>query len=150
MPKADKLAYSDKTIDPYATYLYRVLATRQPDNSSTSNPSSEVIVGPPPPGMSLVTPYRPELNLYEPTDFGRRTAIALDSNGDPAIVYYIFTPEEYHLHSFLEFVSWDRASYRWNPPWSWLCSYHVPPPKLPRASSHPDCAVHKPVSCRTK
>ena len=116
VPKADKLVYSDKAIDPYATYLYRVRATRQPDNSATSNPSSEVIVGPPPPGMSLVTPYRPELNLYEATDFGRRTAMALDANGDPAIVYYIFTPEDYHFNSFLEFVSWNRASYRWNPP----------------------------------
>ncbi len=91
-------SYTDSTISPYETYSYRL---RVPN----SDPSPEVTVGPPPVGLSLASPV-----------LGTRLRIALDSNGDPAIAYLVYAPEDDPEKSYFEFVSWNRIAYRWNEP----------------------------------
>lgn len=91
-------SYTDSTIAPYESYAYRV---RVPN----SDPSPEIIVGPPPVGLSLASPV-----------FGSRLRIALDSNGDPAVAYLVYAPQDDPEKSYLEFVSWNRVTYRWNDP----------------------------------
>lgn len=113
---ASVTAYIDKAIDPMGTYLYRVRTTAA---GSTSDPSNEVIVGPPPVGLSVVSPVAPAVTnyqLYDPHQFARRPRMTLDSNGDPAFCYSIFSPGDDPQKSFLEFVAWDRVNYRWKTP----------------------------------
>ena len=113
VPKADKLAYSDNTIDPYATYLYRVRATRQPAGQFDYVKSfDEVIVGPPPPGMSSGYSLSAGLNLYDQQiSAGERRWLST-----PMVIRLsCITSSRLRtttFHSFLEFVSWKRASYR--------------------------------------
>lgn len=109
--------YTDTTIAPYETYAYRV-RTRL-SATSLSDPSDEFTVGPPPVGLSLASPLSPALTAYglaANSDFGARLRIALDANGDPAIAYFISSPQEDLNRSFVEFVSWNRITYKWNTP----------------------------------
>lgn len=109
--------YTDAAIAPYATYVYRVRTRLSP--TALSDPSAEFTVGPPPVGLSLASPLKPAISKYAlsaATNFGARLRIALDSNGDAAVLYLIYSPKEDPAQSLLEFVSWNRAAYRWNAP----------------------------------
>ena len=109
--------YTDSAIAPYETYTYRVRTRLSP--TTLSDPSDEFTVGPPPTGLSLASPLNPAITAYSlttPANFGARLRIALDSNGDPAIAYYIYSPQEDPAKSFVEFVSWNRVTYKWNTP----------------------------------
>lgn len=111
--------FSDSAIDAMATYVYRVRATDAATN--ISGPSNEIIVGPPAVGVSLVSPFRASLNVSDGSQFGIRPLMTLDSNGDPAIVYSVASPnnvngEDTSADSFLEFVGWDRTKYAWKAP----------------------------------
>lgn len=110
--------FTDSSIEAMATYVYRVRAADAAANFS--NPSNEITVGPPPVGVSLVSPYR-GLNYADSTQFGIRPLMVLDSNGDPAVVYSISSPDnadgsDKSADSFLEFVGWDRTKYVWKMP----------------------------------
>lgn len=109
--------YSDRAIDPFATYVYRVRATQAPDGISA--PSNEITVGPPPVGLSVAAPLDGGMTrnqLEDESNFGRRLQIALDGNGDPALAYRVSSPGGDGERSVLEFVCWNRAQYRWNAP----------------------------------
>jgi hypothetical protein len=68
--------YEDSSIDPFATYRYRV--------SAGGNSSNEVIVGPPPAGVLNAAPTPKDT---EPPKYGPASAIAFDENGDPVIAF---------------------------------------------------------------
>ena len=111
-------AYTDSTIDAMTTYVYRVRAADAASNFS--DPSNEITVGPPPVGVSLMSPFR-NLNFFDETQFGIRPLMTLDSNGDPAVVYSVSSPNnvdgtDTSADSFLEFVGWDRKAYSWKAP----------------------------------
>lgn len=109
--------YTDTSVAPYETYSYRIRARLSP--ATLSDPSNEITVGPPPVGLSLASPLVPAVTangLTANSQFGARLRIALDSNGDPAIVYYIQSPQEDITKGFLEFVTWNRVTYAWNAP----------------------------------
>ena len=112
-------SYSDSAIDLMETYFYRV---RGADSSGqTSDPSNQIEIGPPPVGSSLISPVRLSLNFYDPTQFGVRPLMVLDSNGDPAVCYSVLSPNNMNggdtsFDSFLEFVAWDRTQYAWKAP----------------------------------
>lgn len=111
--------FTDSTVDAMTTYVYRVRASDAASNFS--NPSSEIIIGPPPVGVSLISPFRPELNFFDESQFGIRPLMTLDSNGDPAIVYSVESPNnaagsDATADSFFEFVGWDRRVYAWKKP----------------------------------
>ena len=111
--------FTDSNIDAMATYVYRVRAADAAANFS--GPSNEITVGPPPVGVSLVSAFRPELNFVDNSQFAIRPLMTLDSNGDPAVVYSILSPNnadgtETLPDSFLEFVGWDRKVYAWKAP----------------------------------
>lgn len=110
--------FIDSTVDAMTTYIYSVRAADAASNFS--GPSNEVIVGPPPVGVSLISPFR-DLNFGDRTQFGIRPLMTLDSNGDPAVVYSISSPNnvdggDTSADSFLEFVGWDRKVYAWKAP----------------------------------
>ena len=111
--------YSDTSIDAMTTYVYRIRATDAAFNFS--NPSNEITIGPPPVGVSMISPYRADLNLYDESQFGVRPLMTLDSNGDPAVVYSVISPNnpdgaDTSADNFLEFVGWERRSYAWKKP----------------------------------
>jgi hypothetical protein len=61
------------------------------------------------------------LNFFDQSQFGIRPLMVLDANGDPAVVYSISSPnningDDTSKSSFLEFVGWDRANYKWKMP----------------------------------
>lgn len=110
--------FVDSSIDGMTAYGYLIVAVDA--NANESTPSNPVTVGPPPVGVSLVSPYR-ALNFYDESQFGIRPLMVLDSNGDPAIVYSIESPNnadgsDQSANSFLEFVGWDRANHVWKTP----------------------------------
>ncbi|MBI4894041.1 MAG: fibronectin type III domain-containing protein [Acidobacteria bacterium] len=110
-------SYTDRTIDPFTTYLYRVRSTQPP--ASSSDPTREVTVGPPPVGLSVASPLAAGVANYAleaEYTFGVRLRAVLDSNGDPALAYQVVTPSPNDAQSAIEFVSWNRALYQWNPP----------------------------------
>lgn len=111
--------FTDSTIAAMSTYVYRVRAADAAGNFS--GPSNEVTVGPPPVGVSLVSPFRASLKFFDESQFGIRPLMTLDSNGDPSIVYSISSPnnvngDDTSADSFLEFVGWDRTAYGWKAP----------------------------------
>jgi hypothetical protein len=117
--RATTPSYTDSAIDPMQTYYYRVRGTDSGGKSSDG--SNEVTIGPPPVGSSLISPVRPTLNFYDPTQFGVRPLMVLDSNGDPAVCYSVLSPNnvdggDKSFDSFLEFVAWDRTQYAWKAP----------------------------------
>ena len=106
------LAFTDTEIDPYETYRYRVIAT---DGKAQSQPSAEIVTGPPPVGFSLAAPVP---QIKDPAKFGRTLQTSLDANGDPAVAYYWMDINDDGdlADSGLYFVNWDRAAHQWKPP----------------------------------
>ncbi|HXT72002.1 MAG TPA: fibronectin type III domain-containing protein [Vicinamibacterales bacterium] len=107
-------AFTDSTIGPFATYVYRV--RQLPASKTPGPPSNEITVGPPPVGFSQI--LTPPASLKDPNQFADCLSMTLDANGDPAVVYFTFDPDNNadNADSTLHFVSWSRAKYRWNPP----------------------------------
>jgi len=107
---------SDEGIDPFATYVYRVRAVG--DGNALSAPSNEVTVGPPPVGYSQVLKTPATILEHERNDFAAVIRMAFDANGDPAFAYLVSDPnaDGEYPDSELDFVSWNRAGYRWNAP----------------------------------
>ena len=99
---------------PFATYTFRVKAADA--NDALSAPSNEITIGPPPTGYHGVTPI--PKTLTNPIQFAPKVSMALDDNGDPAFAYTVLDPNNDQAldDSRIEFVSWDRASYKWNAP----------------------------------
>jgi hypothetical protein len=98
--------YTDQAIEPFGTYKYRV---------NTSGKFSNVVtVGPPPDG---ITNAAPAPKGPAPEHYGQASAVALDENGDPVVVFEWFDPNGDGDTSDTEirFVRWDRASYQWVP-----------------------------------
>jgi hypothetical protein len=100
----DPMDYEDKTIDRFATYRYRVSA-----GGKTSN---EVIVGPPPSGVTNAAPLP---KGADPGKFGQASAMALDENGDPVIAFEWLDPngDGDFSDNEVRVVHWSRATYRW-------------------------------------
>ncbi len=103
--------FEDDKIAPYATYIYRVRA------SATAAPSNTVTVGPPPLGLLKPAPA-PKAKGHDSDDYGYRSALALDSNGDPAIAFLWRDPNatNHREESEIMFVQWNRAKYKWDEP----------------------------------
>jgi len=100
-------AYSDEKITAYGTYRYRVR-----DQSGAA--SNEVVVGPPPAGVSVPSPLPGQV---DPGKYGASTALAFDENGDPALAF-IWTDvngDNDNSDNTLYFVHWNRATYSWRP-----------------------------------
>ncbi len=99
---------SDSTIAAMTTYVYRVKVG--------AAGSKELTVGPPPVGFStmVATPANLKKNGEE-SQFAMLPQMTLDSNGDPAAIYYFRRQTGDDLsESAIYFVSWNRALYRWN------------------------------------
>jgi hypothetical protein len=105
--------YADKSIDPYTTYAYRILAVNPSGASAGSN---EWTVGPPAFGFTVVAPS--PAGLENPNLFGRLVRLALDPNGDPALAYVHADPDGDgdEKDNTLYFISWNRVLYTWNAP----------------------------------
>ena len=105
---------ADSAIDPFGTYVYRVRASGAA--GALSAPSNEIVVGPPPVGFSQVV-VAPAA-MQDSSRFGLGLSLALDANSDPAIAYHIYDPngDDNAEDTTLQFVSWNRAQYRWNAP----------------------------------
>src|SRR6202000_1773330 len=98
-------------IAPYATYVYRVRT------AATATPSNTVTVGPPPLGL-LKPPPAPKAKGHDSGDYGYRSTLALDSNGDPAFAFLWRDPNatNHPEESQIMFVKWNRALYKWDAP----------------------------------
>lgn len=107
LASASQASYEDKTIDPFATYRYRV--------SAGGKSSNEVIVGPPPAGILNAAPVP---KGTEPPKYGTASAIALDENGDPIVAFEWLDPngDANNSDSDIRFVRWDRTARKWLPP----------------------------------
>jgi hypothetical protein len=99
--------YTDTGIDQFATYKYRI--------NTGGKFSNEVMVGPPPAGVSNAAPA-PKGSAYE--NYGPATAIGLDEDGDPVIAFEWADPngDGDKADSEIRFVRWDRATYKWIKP----------------------------------
>ncbi|HVU47444.1 MAG TPA: sialidase family protein [Terracidiphilus sp.] len=108
---ATSAAFEDSKIAPYGTYTYRVRA------SATAAPSNMVTVGPPPLGLLKPAPA-PKGDNRDSDDYGRRSALALDENGDPAFAFLWRDPNANNQpdESQIMFVRWNRALYKWDDP----------------------------------
>lgn len=104
---------ADSTIVPSTAYSYRIVAL---NDAGPSNPSNEVVVGPPPFGFSVAFPGPADPVLLGRS--GNAVRMVLDSNGDPALAYLIQDPNNNNdfTAGILQFVNWNRAQYQWNPP----------------------------------
>jgi hypothetical protein len=107
----DAPAFNDTSIEPFATYVYRVRAA-----GAAGAPSNEISVGPPPVGFSQIV-AKPDA-LRDVDQFAKALTMALDANGDPAVAYLITDPDNNDdaADTSLHFVAWDRATYAWKPP----------------------------------
>ena len=108
---ATDVAATDKSIDPYTTYTYCVIAVNDTGQSACSN---EMIVGPPPIGFNVVVPT----NADTAAGFATLNRMEFDSNGDPALSFVNQDPNGDGVDDddTLFFMSWSRARYAWNPP----------------------------------
>ncbi|MGB6193318.1 MAG: hypothetical protein WBF42_12700 [Terracidiphilus sp.] len=104
-------SYQDTSIAPFGTYTYRVRS------GSAATPSNEVIVGPPPMGLLKPAPA-PKGDNRDSDDYGRKTALALDENGDAAFAFLWRDPNANNQpeESQVMFVRWNRAQYKWDEP----------------------------------
>ena len=105
---ANSPTFEDTKIAPFGTYTYRVRA------SATATPSNAVTVGPPPMGLLKPAPA-PAGNDRDSDDWGRRSALALDENGDAASAFLWRDPNADNKpdESQVMFVRWNRAQYKW-------------------------------------
>ena len=108
---ATSATFEDDKIAPYGTYIYRVRT------SATAAPSNTVTVGPPPLGLLKPAPA-PKGNDRDSDDYGRRSALALDENGDAAFAFLWRDPNANNQpdESQVMFVRWNRALYKWSDP----------------------------------
>src|SRR5215813_11557845 len=99
-------AYEDTKIAPFGTYTYRVRG------AGATNASNEVTAGPPPAGV-----LKPALapKGVDPDNYGERSALALDENGDAAFAFLWFDPsgQSKQEESEILFVRWSRTKYKW-------------------------------------
>ena len=104
-------AYDDEKIQPFGTYSYRVRA------KGATAASNVVTVGPPPMGLLKPAPA-PKGKDRDSDDWGRKSALALDENGDAAIAFLWRDPNAANKpdESQLLFVRWNRAAYKWDEP----------------------------------
>ena len=104
---------ADTKITPFGTYRYHVRA-KLPQGLSA--PSNTVTVGPPPTGFSVPVPAP----AGREKDFGWYVSLGLNTNEDPVIAYVFNDPNKDTNpdDSVLCAVGWDRARYRWRPPFS--------------------------------
>ena len=95
--------YSDRTIEPFGIYTYRINI-----NGKFSN---VVTVGHPPDGISDAAPV-PKGST--PEHYGQSTALALDQSGDPIIAFEWVDPngDGDTSDTDVRFVGWDRANYK--------------------------------------
>ena len=112
---ADAARFTDSKVDQFTTYVYRV---RTQGSSALSAPSNEVTAGPPPTGFSLVSATPKAMHDHDPAQFASVFSMALDANGDPAFAYLVsdLNNDGENPDSALDFISWNRAAYRWNAP----------------------------------
>jgi hypothetical protein len=98
--------YEDTKVDRFETYRYRV--------SVAGKTSNQVIVGPPPTGVLNASPLPKGI---DPAKYGPASAIALDENGDPMIVFEWLDPngDNEYSDNEIRFVRWSRAAYKWLP-----------------------------------
>src|SRR5690349_12354616 len=104
---AAQAKYTDSSIDPFATYRYRI--------SAGGKFSNEVIVGPPPAGVLNAAPVP---KGTEPPKYGVASAISLDENGDPMIAFEWLDPngDGNGSDNDVRFIHWSRATRKWLPP----------------------------------
>ena len=104
-------SYTDTTLDPYNQTIYQVIA-----GTSGTAVSNQVMVGPPPSGLSLAaaSPLNgDQVNLT----YGENVSLAFDGNGDPAFAFLFGDPnaDGNNAAGQLWFESWNRAQAQWNP-----------------------------------
>ena len=112
-PQPTVTTFTDSSFDAFETYTYRVTSRSAGGSSVASN---EVETGPPPIGFNVVSPtpnIEPDASQY-----GRQLSMALDGNGDPAMAYLHYDPNNDGdaTDTTLYFSGWDRANYRWKSP----------------------------------
>src|SRR5579871_4217117 len=100
---------SDTTVDPNTGYAYQVRAVA---GGTRSDPSNVVQAGPPPKPFSVVAAAPAGANA---ASFGAEVSLALDGNGDPAVVYDVLDPSN-AANNAVFFTSWSRALYAWGSP----------------------------------
>lgn len=107
--------FTDNKVDAMTTYVYRVRT--QGAGGVVSAASNEVTVGPPPTGFSQVIATPKAIQDHDTNQFANVIAMALDANGDPAFAYLVndLNNDGEYPDSVLDFISWNRATYRWNP-----------------------------------
>jgi uncharacterized protein (TIGR03437 family) len=106
--------YSDTTIDAYTTYQYQIVANL---TSGASSPSNQLTVGPPPAGFTNPAPAPGPPGGEAAQQYGYNLSTVLDGNGDPAFAFVFYDPNQDSDPSDtrIEFFSWNRAAYKWNP-----------------------------------
>ena len=111
----DGASYTDATIDPYTTYVYRL---RGLSANVLSAPSNEITVGPPPVGFSQVLAAPKAMHTHDPSQFANLMRMTFDANGDPAVAYltYDLNNDGERPDTDLSVITWNRARYRWNAP----------------------------------
>ena len=105
----------DRTVAQYTTYQYRVRATSSAIKDSTSAPSNDIIIGPPPVGLKVVAGFPAGITFESADHFAQRLQMEYDSNGDPAFCYHVRAPNAVYENTFIEFFAWDRVAYAWRP-----------------------------------
>lgn len=107
---------TDSKIDAFATYVYRV-RTLATDNT-LSAPSNELIVGPPPVGMSSIIAAPKAMQAHDPAQFSNQIRMTLDANSDPVLAYTTndLNNDGENDDTDLSVITWNRAKYRWNAP----------------------------------
>ena len=113
--KAAENTAIDRTVAQYTTYQYRVRATSSAIKDSTSDPSNEIIVGPPPVGLKQVAGFPAGIQFESRDQFAERLQMEYDSNGDPAFCYLVGAPNAVYENTYIEFFAWDRVAYAWRP-----------------------------------
>lgn len=111
--------YTDTTIDAFTAYSYRVYTIW--NGNILPPPSAESYVGPPPTGFSVVS-AEPQAEFTtatgSATDYGDYVSMALDANGDPAVVFAdaVNASAQNKYLTSIYFVGWDRAHHKWKTP----------------------------------
>jgi len=104
-------SYTDTTLDPYNQTVYQVIA-----GTTATAVSNQVMVGPPPSGLSLAA-AAPASGVDVNITYGQNVSLAFDGNGDPAFAFIFGDPNNdgNAPEGQLWFRSWNRAQVQWNP-----------------------------------